>query len=93
MQLKQYKFCFNLLKVYEKYSPDLLDIIEFITINDESPLQYKIPKFDLNLRWIKINENIKWNQAGARNLGILSAKSDKFTDLDHVFMKIFWNLW
>jgi len=50
MQLKQYKFCFNLLKVYEKYSPDLLDIIEFITINDESPLQYKIPKFDLNLR-------------------------------------------
>lgn len=50
MQLKQYKFCFNFLKVYEKYSPDLLDIIEFITIHDELPLQHKIPKFDLNLR-------------------------------------------
>lgn len=50
MQSKRYKFCFDLLKVYEKYSPDLLDVIEFITIYDESPLQYKIPKFDLNLR-------------------------------------------
>jgi len=66
----------------------LLDVIEFIIIDDGSPLHYEIPEFNLNLRWIKINENIKWNQAGARNLGVLSAKSDKFTDLDHVFMKI-----
>jgi hypothetical protein len=65
----------------------LLDVIEFIIIDDGSPLHYEIPNFNINLRWIKINENIKWNQAGARNLGVLSAKSDKFiiTDLDHVF--------
>lgn len=63
----------------------MLDVIEFIIIDDGSPLHYEIPNFNLNLRWIKINENIKWNQAGARNLGVLSAKSDKFTDLDHVF--------
>ena len=67
MQSKQYKFCFNLLKVYEKYSPDLLDVIEFIIIDDKSPLRYKIPKIDLNLRWIKINENIKQKQVGAIN--------------------------
>lgn len=78
----------NLLKTYEKYDPDLLDVIEFIIIDDGSPLHYEIPEFNLNLRWIKINENIKWNQAGARNLGVLSAKSDKFTDLNHVFIKI-----
>ncbi|WP_299028660.1 glycosyltransferase family A protein [uncultured Campylobacter sp.] len=61
----------------------MLDVIEFITIYNKSPLHHEIPEFNLNLRWIKI----KWNQAGARNLGILSAKSDKFiiTDLDHVF--------
>lgn len=58
---------------------------EFIIIDDGSPLQYEIPNFNLNLRWIKINENIKWNQARARNLGVLSVKSDKFTDLDHIF--------
>lgn len=65
----------------------MLDVIEFIIIDDRSPLHYEIPNFNINLRWIKINENIKWNQAGARNLGVLSAKSDKFiiTDLDHVF--------
>ena len=61
--------------------------MEFVIIDDGSPLKYEIPDFNLNLRWIKINENIKWNQSGARNLGALSAKSDKLiiTDLDHIF--------
>lgn len=61
--------------------------MEFVIIDDGSPLKYEIPDFNLNLRWIKINEDIKWNQSGARNLGVLSAKSDKLiiTDLDHIF--------
>ena len=77
----------NLLNAYVKYDPELLDIMEFVIIDDGSPLKYKIPDFNLNLRWIKINEDIKWNQSGARNLGVLSAKSDKLiiTDLDHIF--------
>lgn len=77
----------NLLNAYAKYDPELLDIMEFIIIDDGSPLKYEIPDFNLNLRWIKINEDIKWNQSGARNLGVLSAKSDKLiiTDLDHIF--------
>lgn len=77
----------NLLNAYAKYDPELLDIMEFVIIDDGSPLKYEIPDFNLNLRWIKINEDIKWNQSGARNLGVLSAKSDKLiiTDLDHIF--------
>ncbi|QPI07157.1 glycosyltransferase [Campylobacter concisus] len=77
----------NLLNAYVKYDPELLDIMEFVIIDDGSPLKYKIPDFNLNLRCIKINEDIKWNQSGARNLGVLSAKSDKLiiTDLDHIF--------
>ena len=61
--------------------------MEFVIIDDGSPLKYEIPDFNLNLRWIKINEDIKWNQSGARNLGVLSAKSDRLiiTDLDHIF--------
>lgn len=61
--------------------------MEFIIIDDGQPLKYEIPDFNLNLHWIKINEDIKWNQSGARNLGVLSAKSDKLiiTDLDHIF--------
>ena len=77
----------NLLNAYAKYDPELLDIMEFVIIDDGSPLKYEIPDFNLNLRWIKINEDIKWNQSGARNLGVLSAKSDRLiiTDLDHIF--------
>lgn len=77
----------NLLNAYAKYDSELLDIMEFVIIDDGSPLKYEIPDFNLNLRWIKINEDIKWNQSGARNLGVLSAKSDKLiiTDLDHIF--------
>ncbi|AQW86529.1 putative glycosyltransferase, family 2 [Campylobacter pinnipediorum subsp. caledonicus] len=75
----------SLLRKYEQYSPDLLDQIEFIIVDDGSPIQYEIPEFDLNIRWLKINEDIQWNQAGARNLGATYARSDKIVmlDLDH----------
>ncbi|WP_169778159.1 glycosyltransferase [Campylobacter curvus] len=77
----------SLLREYETYDPRLLDIMEFIIVDDGSPIEYEIPKFDLNLRWLKINEDIPWNQAGARNLGMTYARSDKvlITDLDHLF--------
>ena len=81
------KSVIDLLRFYEKYDTDLLNVIEFVIVDDGSPIEYEIPKFNLNLRWLKINENIKWNQAGARNLGVVNAKSDKvlITDLDHIF--------
>lgn len=74
----------KLLKEYEQMEPYLLDQIQFIIIDDGSPVEYKIPTFNLNLTWIKINENIRWNQGGARNLGAIYAKSDKIfmCDLD-----------
>ncbi|MGM3173672.1 glycosyltransferase family A protein [Dickeya lacustris] len=76
----------SLLREYEQYDPALLDMIQFIIVDDGSPVSYDIPDFNLNITWLKINEDIKWNQAGARNLGVLYAQSDKFvvTDLDHI---------
>ena len=75
----------SLLREYETFAPDLLDCVEFVIVDDGSPVSYEIPRFNLNLRWIKINENIAWNQAGARNLGALYAHSDSivFADLDY----------
>lgn len=77
----------NLLRIYETYSPELLDKVEFVIVDDGSPIAYEVPKFNLNLRWLKINEDIRWNQSGARNLGFTYARSDKVlvTDLDHIF--------
>ncbi len=77
----------DLLKRYESYSPDLLDRVYFIMVDDGSPLTYDIPQLNLNIVWLKITDDIPWNQPGARNLGVTYAPSDKvlITDLDHEF--------
>ncbi len=74
----------SLLRHYETMDPWLLDQIQFVIVDDGSPVTYDIPAFDLNLTWLKIREDIPWNQGGARNLGAVYAKSDKLflTDLD-----------
>ena len=75
------------LRTYERYSPDILDRIQFVVVDDGSPLKFEIPEFDLNLTWLRITDDIPWNLGGARNLGVVYAKSDKIllTDLDHEF--------
>jgi glycosyltransferase involved in cell wall biosynthesis len=77
----------DLLKTYETYASDLLDQIQFLIVDDGTPLNYTIPEFNLNITWLKITDDIPWNQPGARNLGVVYAKSDKIliTDLDHEF--------
>ena len=77
----------DLLRRYERYDADLLDRICFVLVDDGSPLAYEIPRLNLNFIWLKITDNIPWNQAGARNLGVVYAPSDKvlITDLDHEF--------
>lgn len=77
----------ELLRHYEQYDPALLDVIEFVIVDDGSPVEYEIPQLNLNITWLRINEDIQWNQAGARNLGVTYAKSDRIvlSDLDHIF--------
>lgn len=74
----------DLLTVYLQYDPELLSQIQFVIVDDGSPIQVQIPDFDLNIIWLRITEDIMWNLAGARNLGVLYAKSDKIlmTDSD-----------
>lgn len=77
----------DLLHAYATYDPQLLDRIQFVIVDDGSPLDYDIPAVDLNLTWLKITDDIPWNQSGARNLGVTYARSDKIlmVDLDHIF--------
>jgi len=77
----------ELLEEYSRYEPALLDRIQFVIVDDGSPLRYKIPDVDLNLTWIRISENIPWNQAGAKNLSMLYARSNNvvISDIDHLF--------
>lgn len=77
----------HLLREYEKLPADLLDVIEFVIVDDCSPIEYEIPTFNLNITWLRITTDIAWNQAGARNLGATYAKSDKIVlvDVDQSF--------
>ncbi len=77
----------QLLAKYASYQKELLDRIHFVIVDDGSPIDYEIPDLPLNLTWLKIKQDVRWNQAGARNLGVLYAKSDNViaTDLDHEF--------
>ncbi|UUE36205.1 glycosyltransferase [Pectobacterium aroidearum] len=73
---------FSLLREYEKLPLDIREVVEFVIVDDGSPIEYETGKYQLNITWLRIKEDIRWNQAGARNLGVTYAKSDKIIVLD-----------
>ncbi len=77
----------DLLEHYSRYNKEVLDHIQFVIVDDGSPIEYDIPKFDMNLTWIKIDQDIRWNQSGAKNLCMLYARSNNvvISDVDHLF--------
>lgn len=76
---------YALLERYAGYPADVLDHVHFVVVDDGSPITYERPKLNLNLTWLKICDDIPWNQSGARNLGALYAQSDNIImlDMDH----------
>ncbi len=79
-----------LLKQYESLPSDIRDRVQFVVVDDGSPDRFPLPDLDLNITWLRITENIPWNLSGARNLGVVYAKSDKIVlmDLDHEIPEI-----
>lgn len=77
----------QLIKRYSKYSREVLDRVQFVFVDDGSPINYTIPDNDLNITWIKINQDIKWNNPGARNLALLYCRANNviISDVDHHF--------
>ena len=78
----------ELITIYSSYREEVLNKIHFVFVDDGSKSPIKIDEnVNLNYTLVRINENIKWNQGGARNLGVQYAKSDKIivTDLDIIF--------
>jgi len=76
----------DLLHLYAGYKQCMMNRVQFVVVDDCSPTPPIIPDdLDLNILLLRIIDDIPWNQAGARNLGITYARSDKvfLTDLDH----------
>src|SRR5690606_28847441 len=58
---------------------------EVIIVDDCSPISIPYNKYP-NIRWARVETDITWNQAGARNLGAHIAKGNKlvFVDFEHL---------
>lgn len=78
----------ELIDIYSSYDNSILKQIHFVFVDDGSKTPITIAD-DVNLNYtlVRINENINWNQPGARNLGVQYAKSENIlvTDLDIFF--------
>jgi hypothetical protein len=78
----------SLLAVYAGYDPEVTSRIQFVVVDDASPLPVQLPeKLGLNVLLLRVTRDIPWNQPGARNLGVVLSRSDKLlmTDVDHEF--------
>lgn len=84
---KEFDDLSRLIEIYSKYDKEILKKIHFIFVDDCSPIDIQIDTSDLNFTLYRIQDDIIWNQGGARNLAVTMAKTTKLimTDLDHVF--------
>ncbi|WP_102407569.1 glycosyltransferase family A protein [Parabacteroides bouchesdurhonensis] len=85
---KDTKVLNDLLIAYSKLDQDLIRRIQFVIVDDCSPIKIEIPSdIHLNYQLLRITTDIRWNQAGARNLGVVKAAGPKIiiTDCDHFF--------
>jgi len=75
----------RLLERYASYPPEILAQIQFVIVDDGSPIEYQVPDLPLNLTWLKIDQDIRWNQPGARNLGAVYSRAETLllADMDH----------
>ena len=64
---------------------------EFIVVDDCSPEPLTLDFKGLNARYFRITTDIAWNQAGARNLGVVQSKGDWLLmhDVDQYFYPSF----
>lgn len=78
----------DLLLRYNSYAKEVISHIQFVIVDDGSPLPIEIPpEINLNISLYRITTDIRWNQCGARNLGVVYAKSPRIllSDSDHYF--------
>jgi len=61
------------IEYFEHLQNSISEEVEFIIVDDCSTEILDFKKNSLNLKLLRINTDIKWNQGGARNLGFFSA--------------------
>ena len=73
---------FQTIGKYESLPDEIRSHLHIIVVDDASPVKFDFPKFNLNLQIFRINENIKWNSGGAKNLGVCAAGTERIITVD-----------
>lgn len=79
---------YRMLDHYTRYSAEVRSKIQLVLVDDCSKIEVKIPNgIPLNYQLLRVKDDIMWNNGGARNLGVVHARTSKIvlTDIDHVF--------
>jgi hypothetical protein len=77
---------YELLLRYNAYPVAIKQYLQFVLVDDCSMESVVLPsQINLNIKLLRITDNIIWNQPGARNLGVTLAPTSKIllTDIDH----------
>jgi hypothetical protein len=74
------------LALWRQYDPALLAQLDFLIIDDHSDEPLKVDKGPLNLRLIRVDDDIDWNMPGCRNLAATVAETPwmLYFDVDNV---------
>ena len=74
------------LALWKQYDPALLAQLDFLVIDDHSDTPLQIDKGPLNLRLVRVDDDIDWNMPGCRNLAATLAATEwlLYFDVDNV---------
>ncbi|MDR0574315.1 MAG: glycosyltransferase family 2 protein [Tannerella sp.] len=77
---------YELLLRYNAFPAAIKQYLQFVLVDDCSVDSILIPsQINMNIKLLRITNNIAWNQPGAKNLGVTLAPTSKIllTDIDH----------
>lgn len=74
------------LALWRQFSPDLLARLSFLVIDDHSDEPLTVDKGPLDLRLLRVDDDIAWNMPGCRNLAATVAETPwmLYFDVDNV---------
>ena len=71
---------------WKRFSPDLLSQLQFLIIDDHSDEPLKIDPGPLDLRLLRVDDDIDWNMPGCRNLAAIQSRTEwmLYFDADNI---------
>lgn len=74
------------LERWKRFAPELLARLQFLIIDDHSDTPLQIEPGPLNLRLLRVDDDIDWNMPGCRNLAAIQSRTEwmLYFDADNI---------